>query len=522
MLGFTITPMRWSILFFTFIAYFLANAQSGFIKAYDLGKPGLVFSDMLLFEDTLVVCGLSFPEDPPYKQGLLFAKLDTLGNVLSHTLHIDPLGNDYLFAEIPNKMIKVGDGTGYLLLAAIFQTNEALVVKLDNDGAVEWIREYPDSLTVQDRNKAVVEVPDGFLVGGEKYLYDYQGDLYLMKIDKSGNKIWEKSYAVANNRRDAFENIFKTGENEYIISSSTGAIQNVPWQQWQNTVKIFAIDSLGNEKWSWESSPSLEELWIKGLQKTDDGGWAYATARGEFEFDGYMKRQAKFMIRDSAFKIMEERLLDDLDIGFYNYLIDLIPISNGGWLGIGINHEDVVDPFWAQAHGYAWMVRIDETGDTLWTRNDLVFPDTANYATLQFLHSAVELPSGSIIAAGYYRPFNINGLDLGVLIKVSKDGCQVNCTPLSAIVTPWKKEFEVTLFPNPANKQISVETTFPLTNGSEWVLYNAVGQQVLYANMSKGTTRLEVPLTGVPSGLYFWEMKDLKGKIGSGKLIVSE
>ena len=516
LLGFTITPMRWSILFFTFIAYFLANAQSGFIKAYDLEKPGLVFSDMLLFEDTLVVCGLSFPKDPPYKQGLLFAKLDTLGNVLSHTLHIDPLGNDYLFAEIPNKMIKVGDGTGYLLLAAIFQTNEALVVKLDNDGAVEWIREYPDSLTIQDRNKAVVEVPDGFLVGGEKYLYDYQGDIYLMKIDKSGNKVWEKSYAVANNRRDAFENIFKTGENEYIISSSTGAIQNVPWQQWQNTVKIFAIDSLGNEKWSWESSPSLEELWIKGLQKTDDGGWAYATARGEFEFDGYMKRQAKFMIRDSNFNVVEERLLDDLDIGFYNYLIDLTPISNGGWLGIGINHEDVVDPFWAQAHGYAWMVRIDEAGDTLWTRNDLTFPDTPTYASLQLLHSAVELPSGSISAAGYYQPDG-PGPNLGVLIKVDKDGCLVNCTPLTLGEYPRRQESEIKVFPNPARSDITIEISAPFLPESTWSLYNAVGQRVLVRKMERGATEVQVPLTGVPPGLYFWEMSSGESRMGSGK-----
>ncbi|MEZ4955370.1 MAG: T9SS type A sorting domain-containing protein [Saprospiraceae bacterium] len=504
-------------LFFTVLHFLLG--QSEFIKAYDLGKPGLVFSDMLLFEDTLVVCGLAFPEVPPYQQGLLFAKIDTLGNVLSYSLHIDPLGNDYVFAEIPNKMIKVEDGTGYLLLAAKFQTNEALVVKLDNEGAVEWIKEYPDSLTVQDRNKAIVEVPDGFLVGGEKYLYDYQGDLYLMKIDKSGNKIWEKSYAIANNRRDAFENIFKTGENEYIISSSTGAIQNVPWQQWQNTVKIFAIDSLGNEKWSWESSPSLEELWIKGLQKTDDGGWAYATARGEFEFDGYMKRQAKFIIRDSNFNVVEERLLDDLDLGFYNYLLDVIPSQAGGWVGVGANFEWVTDPVWAESHVYAWIVRIDEAGDTLWTRNDLTFPDTPTYASLQFLHSAVELPSGSIIAAGYYQPDG-PGPNLGVLIKVDKEGCLVNCTPLTT--TEWfeRPKIEIAVFPNPADSEVNFSLTGNIPQGENELLVRDIYGR-LVAKLAIGDYgSMTWDSSNTPSGIYFYQFL-INGKPqDGGKLIL--
>ncbi|MEZ4955372.1 MAG: T9SS type A sorting domain-containing protein [Saprospiraceae bacterium] len=235
-----------------------------------------------------------------------------------------------------------------------------------------------------------------------------------------------------------------------------------------------------------------------------------------------MKRQAKFIIRDSNFNVVEERLLDDLDIGSTNYLLNLIPSQSGGWIGVGANFEWVTDPFWAEAHVYGWTVRIDETGDTLWARNDLAFPDTAETATTVELHSVVELPSGSIIAAGYYRPFNISGPDLGVLIKVDKEGCLVNCTPLTT--TEWfeRPKIEIAVFPNPAGRQISLETPFPLTYDCEWSLYNAVGQQVLSSNMVRGTTRLEVPLSVVPPGLYFWEMRDLKGKIGNGKLIVSE
>ena len=76
-------------------------------------------------------------------------------------------------------------------------------------------------------------------------------------------------------------------------------------------------------------------------------------------------------------------------------------LENGDFLGLGKNNEKVPNPVLAEDHGYAWMVRMEYDGDTLWERKDLVFPDSI-FATGQYLHSAVELSSGSIIAAGYY------------------------------------------------------------------------------------------------------------------------
>lgn len=497
---------------------FCSIAQEGFINSYDIERPGVVFSNLLLNEDTIVVTGLILSDSIPQAQGILFVKLDTFGNVIEYTMHFDSMGYNYGLGDRPNGFIKLKNGTGYLVLTGEFETTDGVLLKLDLDGNLVWKNKYPDSTSLQDYYKRIVETKDGFLLLGRKFKSNGQGDIFIMKLDENGEKKWEK-YFGTDGRNDDATNILMVNDNEYVIGGSTGDNQNVPWQEWQNTVKIFAIDSLGNEKWSWESGPSLEELWIKGLQRTNNGGWAYATARGEFEPDGYMKRQARFIIRDSSFNIVEERLLDDLDLGFYNYLLDLEPASDGGWIGVGANFEWVTDPVWAESHVYAWMVRIDETGDTLWTRNDLAFPDTPTYASLQFLHSAVELPGGSVIAAGYYQPDG-PGANLGILIKVDRDGCLVGCSPLN--VAGWLDvpKTEVSVFPNPAKNKVTVEMPLPLTTEMGWSLYDAIGQRVLFHTLQKGITSTDIPLKSIPPGLYFWELRNGKGKVGGRKLVV--
>ena len=79
---------------------------------------------------------------------------------------------------------------------------------------------------------------------------------------------------------------------------------------------------------------------------------------------------------------------------------------------------------------------------------------------------------------------------------------------------------EVLVYPNPASNYITIEIPQPLASGGEWSLYNGVGQRVVLQPLARGATRVEVPLSGVPPGLYFWEMRGGEARKGSGKLMV--
>ncbi len=267
-------------------------------------------------------------------------------------------------------------------------------------------------------------------------------------------------------------------------------------------LQIFAVDSLGNEKWYWESDPpfdewSVEDVGCRGLYRDGEGNWVYATMRGEFQNSGgLLYPQAKFIKRDNEFNLLEEKTYDDLDgdrTGFTN----MIPLFDGDFLMLGNNYE-FFESSSTIPYVYAWMIRATESGDSLWTRYDLAFPDTGSFSE-QYLHSAVELPSGSIIAAGYWTDYNSNTSDHGLLIKVNQHGCidTIDCTPTNFpnFVYSSKPTPDLKIYPNPARHILHYESD----RVSEWDRVEVLDMngRVLKVEFDNSTTTVDDLLPGV-------------------------
>jgi hypothetical protein len=89
--------MRKRIFLALFFPVFYSMGQTGFNNVYDF-EPDLTssaFANVLLDDDILVLFGTAHPSTPPFLQGLLFVKMDTLGNVLLQKLYPDPDGDEF-------------------------------------------------------------------------------------------------------------------------------------------------------------------------------------------------------------------------------------------------------------------------------------------------------------------------------------------------------------------------------------------------------------------------------------------
>ncbi len=64
-----------------------------------------------------------------------------------------------------------------------------------------------------------------------------------------------------------------------------------------------------------------------------------------------------------------------------------------------------------------------------------------------------------------------------------------------------------TLFPNPALDEVSLQFDAPLTGHGEVWVYGLAGRLVLKQAFEAGTSRLSLPIRGLPSGLYLVEVK---------------
>lgn len=76
-------------------------------------------------------------------------------------------------------------------------------------------------------------------------------DIWLIKVDSNGNKLWDKRYGTTNT--DWISNIIKAHDNGFIISGSCSGFTNqgniTSVSNGQQDITLIKIDSIGNKQW---------------------------------------------------------------------------------------------------------------------------------------------------------------------------------------------------------------------------------------------------------------------------------
>ncbi|MCU0643546.1 MAG: choice-of-anchor D domain-containing protein, partial [bacterium] len=164
--------------------------------------------------------------------------------------------------------------------------SDASLIKIDKYGQMEWSQTYGD----EDWSEGFAEVlitPDGgyLAVGSHSYTEQLgEPDIYLVKTDAAGNLIWEKSYGKSAFKADNASEIIQATDGGYIIAGST--ITNV-----SNDAYLIKIDDSGNIIWEKIYGGTGGEN-AASIKPTGDGSYIfvgststnYTGALGDFDF----------------------------------------------------------------------------------------------------------------------------------------------------------------------------------------------------------------------------------------------
>jgi len=496
--------MRYIITVSLVILHISLFAQEGFIKAYDFNDTGMTFHNMLLVEDTLVVYGEILNVERT-QWGAFFCKMDTLGNMLDYKTHYHHDNSDSYIFEQGYEMIKTTDG-GYAIVGQLFFANHPILIKLDVNGDLEFVEEYPDSTVLNMRHWHIVEFERGYIsMGVKQQADDYMWDAFIMRTDKNGEKIWEIGYGE-NNLWDALNGLNKINENEFLLTGVTGItsldVDDIAdmWVQ----PKAIKIDSLSNIFWEWEddihysegSAPTFGQLF-----PTSDGNWVnegYYTTNLSQELNAF---QGEIIKRDSDFNVIWATRFGE-PTHRYNNFIDLTSTPDGGWVAAGqyVEFPPIYSGLAATLGG--WLAKVNADGDSLWSRTDTVFYHPVE-GSINYLSGVVSLPSGSIIACGHLNRYAPEpAKSFGWMIKVDKHGCiEPGCHPtLTGMnLTPLLEAFEV--FPNPAADNIRVSGL----GNFDVSLYGVHGALLLHQPDNYEFADLD--LRDLSTGVYFLQIQ---------------
>ncbi len=164
--------------------------------------------------------------------------------------------------DFPNDIIAAPDG-GYVVVGfsqSFGNGNQAYIVKLNKDGGQEWDNNFGG--TLDDYAVAVTAASDGgFVFCGRSTNMIFQSDVFIVKVNAQGNKVWEKNYGAADSSEVAFGIVPASGGDfliGYVNSASGGDI-----------VRLLRINTNGSKVS--ETTVRTGSYGMSDMIKTSDG-----------------------------------------------------------------------------------------------------------------------------------------------------------------------------------------------------------------------------------------------------------
>lgn len=121
-------------------------------------------------------------------------------------------------------------------------TSDILFIKLDSDGSVKWPKTYGNS-GLSFSFSAQETTDGGYIVCGYLDAFGAGGiDVWVFKLNKSGDIQWQKSYGGTGN--DYAYSIIQTSDGGYLVTGSTNSFGSGGYDMW-----VLKLNSDGSVQW---------------------------------------------------------------------------------------------------------------------------------------------------------------------------------------------------------------------------------------------------------------------------------
>jgi len=236
---------------------------------------------------------------------------------------------------------------------------------------------------------AIDEMPDGgFIAAGSTTVKSAgQYDGWLLRLDKDGKLLWEKTFGGA--EEDALFSVAALPDGGAIAAGAHGA----DGQGW-----LLRIDAKGALVWEKRLGGTGYDVFNAVARHRQAGFVAVGTTRSKGPAGG-----AAWVVRlDEKGDALWEKLLTPVKGASAN---SVLVLADGGLL---VSGGSVVEPGLGLDKEKAWLARLAPDGAVLWTK---VFDSTGD----ENLFSAVALPDGGFAVAGFSTAKGAGEGDIWVL-----------------------------------------------------------------------------------------------------------
>lgn len=193
-------------------------------------------------------------------------------------------------------------------------------------------------------------------------------DVWVVKLDASGNIEWQKSYGGS--ALDEGDCIRQTADHGYIVAGSSSSKDgDITGNHDSSDLWIFKIDSVGALQWEKAYGGSSDE-WLPDLQLTEDGGYIISGTTASHDGDvtnNYGLADYWIVKIDSAGNIEWQKTFGGSD---FDEAFSIHNSSDHGFLICGLSTSNDLDV--SGNHGGSfdyWIIKIDSAGNLQWQKS---------------------------------------------------------------------------------------------------------------------------------------------------------
>ena len=172
--------------------------------------------------------------------------------------------------------VQILEDGGFILLGSTESFgnggSDIWLIKTDSQGETTWTKTFGDNSS--DYGKSILKTPDdGYIIRGVTESFGYGNTaLVLIKIDSTGNKIWDNAFGGSNG--EGGNALGETNDGGHILICHSYVHENSAYD-----IRLIKIDGSGSVDWD-KTYGSLTDNYGFSVLQTFDGGYALTGSIG--------------------------------------------------------------------------------------------------------------------------------------------------------------------------------------------------------------------------------------------------
>lgn len=481
--------MKYLFIFFSVIFYFksIAQAPSKFYQRFGGNGYDVGYDVKQTLDSGYIITG-STSSIGAGNTDMYLAKLDKMGQIKFQKT----FGN--YNNETGKSVVQLIDSS-YVILGYTNSTGfggyDIYLVKADKTGALIWQKTFGG--VDWDFGNSLQQTSDGgFIIAGSTYSYGRgNADGYVIKTDALGNITWSKTFGGAND--DEFKSVIQTSDGGYALTGSTKSYLDPLGDAW-----LFKLNNLGDSIKSFSYNFGLNDCFNDIIE----------LATGEYVTAGYstiniiQKMDGIFHKISSSGTILLQTIEGQSGSDEQFYKVGLSNSSFGVYTVLGNTHEngttfmtDVKFLLLSASGGYVNGGSVGSYFDDECFSFCLTNDNAKGYAAIGYTNSF-----GSVLSDFYLIKYD-SLLSIGINMTSVYENILVNPN--------------LSVFPNPFKNSIQLKLNG--IKAKSLNIYSIQGEEVYFSELN--VTSNKIDLGFLQNGIYIICITDMNGIKVSSKII---